>query len=121
MRVISKARLRQFWELPGHEDSEGALRAWHTYVNSHKIDWQSWAELKEHFANASLVGNCVVFNIGGNKYRLVTRVLYTSQKVFVLRVMDHQEYDLNRWKETCGCYEDPPGKQQKTPAKKKRK
>jgi mRNA interferase HigB len=54
------------------------------------------------------VGRCVVFNIGGNKFRLVTRILYTSQKVFVLRVMTHKEYDDNKWKEECGCYEPPP-------------
>ncbi len=110
MRVISKARLRQFWEAPGNEESEGPLRAWHTHVNSHTVTWHSWAELKEDFANASLVGNCVVFNIGGNKFRLVTRALYPSQKVFVLQVMTHQDYDLGRWKEKCGCYEPPPTK-----------
>jgi mRNA interferase HigB len=56
------------------------------------------------FQHASLVGNCVVFNIGGNNYRLVTRPLYASQKVFVLKVMTHAEYDDNKWQETCGCF-----------------
>lgn len=49
-----------------------------------------------------------MFNIGGNKYRLVTRILYPSQKVFVLKVMTHEEYDEDKWKEECGCYEPPP-------------
>jgi mRNA interferase HigB len=108
MRVISKARLRHFWEQPGHEDAEGPLQAWHTHVNSKTVSWQSWADVKADFARASIVGNCVVFNIGGNKYRLVTRILYPSQKVFVLKVMTHTEYDENKWKEECGCYEPPP-------------
>jgi len=60
------------------------------------------------FGSASLVGNCVVFNIGGNKYRLVARVLYPSQKVFVLRVMTHEEYDDGAWQEHCGCFAPPP-------------
>jgi mRNA interferase HigB len=49
-----------------------------------------------------------VFNIGGNKYRLVTRILYSSQKVFVLKVMTHKEYDADKWKEDCGCFEPTP-------------
>lgn len=109
MRVISKARLQQFWETPGREDAAGPLRAWYTHVNSRTVSWQSWGDLKSAFATASLVGNCAVFNIGGNKYRLVTRILYRSQKVFVLKVMTHGEYDDGRWKEECGCYSPPPG------------
>jgi mRNA interferase HigB len=117
MRVISKSRLRQFWEQPGCEDAEGPLRAWYTHVNSKSVAWQSWADVKADFATASIVGNCVVFNIGGNKYRLVTRVLYSSQKVFILKVMTHKEYDEDKWKEECGCFEPPP-KKAKQPVKK---
>jgi mRNA interferase HigB len=54
-----------------------------------------------------------VFNIGGNKYRLVARVLYPSQKVFILKVMTHPEYDKNKWKEECGCYEPAPERKKK--------
>lgn len=69
MRIISKARLRQFWETPGCEDSEGPLRAWYSHVSHRSVAWHSWAEVKAEIGLASLVGNCVVFNIGGNKYR----------------------------------------------------
>jgi mRNA interferase HigB len=72
------------------------------------VAWQSWGDVKADFGNASAVGNCVVFNIGGNKYRLATRVLYPSQKVFILKVMTHKEYDLDKWKEECGCFQAPP-------------
>jgi mRNA interferase HigB len=108
MRVISQSRLKQFWELPGRGDAEGPLRAWYTHVKNKNVAWQSWAEVKESFASASLVGNCVVFNIGGNKYRLVTRVLYPSQKVFILKVMTHAEYDQDKWQNECGCFAPPP-------------
>ena len=90
MRVISKARLKTFWEAPGNGDSEGPLRAWYTHVNHRTVAWQSWGDVKADFGSASLVGSCVVFNIGGNKYRLVTRILYPSQKVFILKVMTAQ-------------------------------
>ena len=108
MRVISKARLKNFWEAPGHGDSEGPLRAWYTHVNNRTVAWQSWGDVKADFGSASLVGSCSVFNIGGNKYRLVTRILYPSQKVFVLKVMTHEEYDQNKWKDECGCFQPPP-------------
>jgi mRNA interferase HigB len=114
MRVISQSRLRQFWLLSGRRDAEGPLRAWYTHVKNKSVAWRSWAEVKESFATASLVGNCVVFNIGGNKYRLVTRILYPSQKVFVLKVMTHGEYDENKWQEECGCFAPPPKAKKKT-------
>ncbi len=85
MRIISKSRLREFWQTPGHKDAEGPLRAWHTHVSNKSVSWRSWGDVKQVFASASLIGDCVVFNIGGNKYRLVTRILYASQKVFILR------------------------------------
>jgi mRNA interferase HigB len=110
MRVISKARLKQFWESPGRGDAEGPLRAWYTHVNSRTVSWQSWADVKASFASASIVGDCVVFNIGGNKYRLITRIRYATQKVFVLKVMTLSEYDEDRWKDECGCFEPPPPK-----------
>lgn len=110
MRVISKARLRAFWENPKQQDSEGPLRAWHTHATDKSVAWHSWADVKAEFGSASLVGSCVVFNIGGNKYRLVTRILYPSQKIFVLKVMTHLEYDGDKWKADCGCYETAPPK-----------
>ena len=108
MRVISKSRLKRFWLLPGCGDAEGPLRAWHTRVSHRSVDWRSWGDLKSDYPTASLVGSCVVFNIGGNKYRLVTRVLYPSHKVFVLKVMSHKEYDRNKWPAECGCFRSPP-------------
>src|SRR4051794_16396104 len=108
MRVISKSRLKAFWQLPGREDAEGPLRAWYTHVASRAVAWQSWADVKGFFGSASLVGNCAVFNIGGNKYRLITRILYSSQKGFIFKIMTHKEDDDDRWKDECGCFAPPP-------------
>jgi mRNA interferase HigB len=124
MRVISKSRLKQFWESAARDDSEGPLRAWHTHVSSKTVAWQSWADVKADFGNAGIVGSCVVFNIGGNKYRLVTRILYVSQKVFVLNMLTHAEYDEDKWKDQCGCFAVPPrskGKAKGTDSKRPRK
>jgi len=118
MRVISKARLKQFRTFPGHKDAEGPLRAWYTHINSRTVSWQSWGDVKAMFAGASIVGDCIVFNVGGNKYRLISRIRYATQKVFVLKVLNHGEYDDGKWKGECGCFEAPPPKKKKTaPAK----
>ena len=79
MRIISKARLKRFWESPDRGDSEGPLRAWHTHVSKKSVAWRSWGDIRRGFAAASVIGSCVVFNIGGNKYRLATRVLPLTQ------------------------------------------
>ena len=124
MRVISKARLKKFWESPNCEDSEGPLSAWYTHVNNKEVAWQKWGDVKAAYGSADAVGNCTVFNIGGNKYRLITRIPYPSQKVFILKVMTHKEYDKGNWKTDCGCFSEPPKKTKKksaTPPKKKRK
>ncbi len=124
MRVISKARLKRFWESTGHADAEGPLKAWHAHVSNRAVAWRAWGDVKAEFGSLSLVGNCVVFNIGGNKFRLVTRILYRSQKVFILKVMTHKEYDDDKWKEECGCYSPPPRRKKQVPRtapKRKRK
>ncbi len=100
----------QDWERPSCEDSESPLRAWYTHVSNKNVAWQNWSDVKASFGNADLVGNCVVFNIGGNKYRLIARILYPSQKVFILKVMTHKEYDQDKWKDECGCFAGPPKK-----------
>ena len=123
MRVISKARLKQFWESTGHAAADGPLRAWYTHVNNRNVAWQSWGDVKASFASASIVGDCVVFNIGGNKYRLITRIRYTTRKVFVLKVMTHGEYDEGKWEDEWGCFGPPPPpvKKRVTPTRRRRK
>lgn len=96
MRVISKhPKLSEFWVV--HPDAEKPLLAWHS-VTSHAA-WQNFADLKRDYPSASLVGRFVVFNIGGNKYRLIVVVSYPKAKVYVHRVLTHKEYDRGTWKE----------------------
>ena len=90
MHVISLKRLREFSST--HSDAESSLMAWYRTVK--RVNWQSLAELKEVYPTADLVGRRTVFNIGGNKYRLITRIVYRSQTVFVIEVLTHKEYDL---------------------------
>lgn len=89
MRIISKKRLREFWLV--HPDARRSLSDWHAVVES--CDWRSPADVKRTFGSASFVGDVVVFNIGGNKYRLTVNVRYRYRTVYVRRVMTHSEYD----------------------------
>ena len=90
MRVISRKSLREFWGK--HPDAEQPLKAWYQEARSAK--WRTSAEVKAQYASASLVGdNRVVFNIAGNKYRLVVVIRYRIQRVYVRFVGTHREYD----------------------------
>jgi mRNA interferase HigB len=71
-------------------------------------DWPNFGALKQTFGSADQVGNCVVFDVGNNRFRLIGRVFYAAGKLYVLKVMDHEEYDNGRWIDDCGCYEPPP-------------
>ncbi len=89
MRVIAKKTLREFWLR--HPDAEGPLLAWFREVE--KEDWDSPAKVKERYRTASFVGDRVVFDIKGNRYRLVVRINYPFRIVYVRFVGTHEDYD----------------------------
>lgn len=92
MRVVSRKALRGFWEQPNHHDAEAPLRAW--YKEAEKADWATPADIKEQFRSASfLANNRVVFNIAGNKYRLIVWVNYPDRVMLVRFIGSHKEYD----------------------------
>lgn len=95
MNVISYKRIREF--TLAHRDVEAALRAW--YTTAKKSQWQNLAEVKRIYPTEDSVARYTIFNIRGNKYRLITRIVYRSQVVFIVAIMTHDEYDLGKWKE----------------------
>ena len=108
MRIISKARLRRFWEDDKGDSrvAERDLTAWLRVAK--KNTWNNFGELRQTFGSADQVGNCVVFDVGNNRFRLIGRVNYRRKIIYVLRVMDHKEYDKSDWAEDCGCHRPPP-------------
>ena len=92
MRVVSQRKLREFYESPGREDSKIPLERWyHTVIEA---QWTNFAEMKRDFNFVDSVGNQhYVFNIGGNKYRLVVMVKFMMGYVYVRFVGTHKEYD----------------------------
>ena len=108
MRVIALKALKAFWD--DHPDAEKALRGWYKTVR--KAAWVDFASVRETFGSADLAGKCVVFNIGGNKYRLIAAVHYQKRdrnrmvvegRVYVRDVLTHRDYDKGAWKNDCDC------------------
>jgi mRNA interferase HigB len=90
MRVIAKSTLRAFWEK--HSDAEVPLKTW--YKIAEKANWKDSHEVKEVYSDVSIIGsNRLVFNIKGNKYRLVVYVIFKFQKMFIRFVGTHHQYD----------------------------
>ncbi|MBN1806876.1 MAG: type II toxin-antitoxin system HigB family toxin [Sedimentisphaerales bacterium] len=99
MQVVGKDKLLDFWKK--HNSAKGPLERWLDITS--KTSWSSWSELKMTFPSADMVktksGNYVVFDIGGNKYRLVTEIDFSGIIVVVEVVMTHSEYSKNKWKD----------------------
>lgn len=87
----SLKRLREHWQKPGRGDSEQPLKSWYAIANS--ASWRHFADVRAQFGTASAVGDRVVFNIAGNKYRLVAYINYEIHTVYVRFVGSHREYD----------------------------
>lgn len=92
MRIISRKTLKLFWEKPQFADAEQALKSW--FREASNADWPSPAAIKRVFTTASIVGNNrVVFNICGNKYRLVVKVNYHYRVIYIRFIGTHSQYD----------------------------
>ena len=90
MQIIAKRTLKLFWE--DNPRAETPLRAWYALVDG--AAWAGPADIKAMFRTADLVGdNRVIFNIGGNKYRLVVHVAYGHARVLIKFVGTHADYD----------------------------
>lgn len=94
MHIISRKVLRQFGKK--YPDSEMPLIRWFKLMNS--ASFQSFQELRTVFKSADLVDDLIVFNIGGNKYRLITSIHFNRQKVYIRHILTHSEYDKDKWK-----------------------
>lgn len=92
MRIISHRKLKEFFETPGKEDSRVALERW--YEIAGRSQWHNLAEIREDFPATDYVGNQhYVFNIRGNRYRLVVVVQFTIGRIYIRFVGTHGEYD----------------------------
>lgn len=93
MHIISRKALQDFWE--EHPESEAPLKIWFKIIRSTK--YKSLNHLRETFPTADLVRDRIIFNIGGNKFRLIAVIHFKYSKVYVRKVMTHGEYDKGDW------------------------
>jgi mRNA interferase HigB len=92
VRIISRRTLMRFWQDHRYSDSEQALREW--YAEAKNASWESPQKIKEHYRSASIIrNNRVVFNICGNKYRLVVAIKYNFGISYIRFVGTHSQYD----------------------------
>jgi mRNA interferase HigB len=95
MHVISRKALRKFWEQ--YPDSESALSRWFKIMQW--SDFNGIEALRATFPSADKVGDLIVFNIGGNKYRLIASIHFNRGKVYIRHVLTHRDYDRGTWKQ----------------------
>ena len=93
--VISKKKLREFWEQ--HPRAKAALEAWYQVAKS--AEWENFADVRGTFNTADQVDRFTVFDIGGNKYRLIAVIHFNRGKLYVRDVLTHAEYDEGKWKD----------------------
>ncbi len=94
MHIITRKRLNDFAVV--HPDTTSGLQHWYHLMRS--AEFRTFAELRVIFPNADQVGKLTVFNIGGNKARLIAAIHYNRQKVYIRAVLTHVEYDEGTWK-----------------------
>ena len=99
--VISVKALHLFWGV--HPDAEEPLRRWGRRV-AKEATWKNLEDVKAMFSRAEAVRlkdgrNVTIFNVGGNKYRIITAIHYNRRKIYILRGYTHAEYDRINWKE----------------------
>ncbi|OQY47229.1 MAG: hypothetical protein B6242_05520 [Anaerolineaceae bacterium 4572_78] len=94
MHIITRKRIKDFTRT--YPDSKTSLDNWYQIVK--RTNYNSLAELKQHFSSADYVDGFIVFNISGNKYRLITAIHFNRKKVYIRGILTHKEYDKNKWK-----------------------
>lgn len=96
MRIVGRKVIEKFKR--NHADSRSSLDNWYRVVSSR--DWNNFAELRQVFSSGDLVRSHLVFNIGGNKYRLIADVNYKAKTLLVREILTHQEYDRGGWEKS---------------------
>ena len=95
MHIISKPTIIIFYEK--YPDAKNPLISW--WKTMHRKTFTDFNDLQTVFPSADYVNGLTVFNIGGNKYRLIASIHYNRKKVFIRAVLTHHEYDCGEWKQ----------------------
>ena len=99
MVVSGYEKLESFWNR--HARARSPLLRW--YQATSRARWKNPAEIKQTFRSADVVCDCVVFNIHGNDYRLISKINFVAELVDIRAVLTHKDYDRGGWKDDCNC------------------
>jgi len=94
MHIISRKALREFWER--YPESQSPLSRWYTIIR--KTDFKDFNELTRTFPSADWVEGLIVFNLGGNRYRLIAAIHFNRGRIYIRHVLTHADYDQGAWK-----------------------
>jgi mRNA interferase HigB len=94
MHVITRKRLNEFADK--HSESRSSLAHWYQLVKHN--NFSNFADLRETFPSADQVGKLTIFNIGGNKVRLIAAIHYNRKRIYIRAVLTHPKYDEQRWR-----------------------
>ena len=94
MHIITRRRLLEFAKK--HPGCSTALASWYRIVK--RTDFNSFTELRQTFPSADIVDNLTVFNIGGNKARLIAAIHYNTHRIYIRHILTHKEYDRGSWR-----------------------
>ena len=94
MHILSRKRLLEFDKK--HPDCSTALESWYRIVI--RTDFNSFNELRQTFPGADIVDNLMVFNIGGNKARLIAAIHYNTHRIYIRHILTHKEYNRGSWR-----------------------
>ncbi len=94
MHIITRKRLNEFAQK--YPDTKTALTHWYEIAKKNNFD--SFANLRQFFPSADRVGKLTVFDVGGNKVRLIAAIHYNRQKIYIREVLTHEEYNKGKWK-----------------------
>jgi len=99
VRIISRKKIRE--ASANHPEWDASLRSWYRIAKAAR--WSRFPDIKQTWNSVDKVGTCVVFDICKNRCRLIAYVRYDYQKLFILHILTHTEYDRGGWKSDCDC------------------
>ena len=102
MRIITERKLREFSDVADGAERirrQKVFREWITVVRH--ADWKDFSDTRVTFNHSDVYCKCTIFDVGGNRYRVIAKVAYGIKVVFIRAVLTHTEYDKGRWKQDC--------------------
>lgn len=102
MRIITERKFKEFWESADGAERLRRQRAMNTWIAVvRKADWGNFSDIRQTFNHSDVYGTCTIFDVGGNKYRIVAKAAFGMKALFIRAVLTHAEYNRKDWQPDC--------------------